>query len=405
MKMERDRYISYYKDANFLRFKQFSLERDILRIAAGLFEAEKSIKTGSNISKVSIPISYETYIKIDAKRLQRVLEELVLLILYENLKVEIAAVDDLTGRVHKTVTFPQKETIILFSGGVDSYAGLKMAEQKYESLLGIFVAHNDQSRIINIVHELKRTIITEIKTLYAPGMGSLGYSQLRGFLYVLYGGAILNVCAGKNLLVTECGPTMYQPLFSPYDSITYTTHPYVLKAALEVLKIILPFKPRIIIPFEDLTKAEIISNSGIKDFSETHSCLSQRFGDHDGTCFGCVTKRLSCLINGVKDVAYNKDVFQPSANQDNLLNLLVFSEELVDHYDRLPYFQRDKIDEFKKLNLFTRFALDSLAGLMMAVDKKHFLYKRFVKRKKILEHRVSEIIKNPQKPDFTKAIV
>jgi len=99
-------------------------------------------------------------------------------------------------------------------------------------------------------------------------MGSMGYSQLRGFLYILFAGAYANLCKADKILVTECGPTMYQPLFSPYDSITYTTHPYVLKAAKDVLDLLLDSKPKIIIPFEDLTKAEVISNSGITDYSK-----------------------------------------------------------------------------------------------------------------------------------------
>ena len=44
MKKERDEHFSYYRESNFLRYKQFFLERDILRIAFSLFEAEKELK-------------------------------------------------------------------------------------------------------------------------------------------------------------------------------------------------------------------------------------------------------------------------------------------------------------------------------------------------------------------------
>jgi 7-cyano-7-deazaguanine synthase in queuosine biosynthesis len=371
MKKERDKYFSYYKESNFLRYKQFYLERDILRIAFSLFEAEKSLKKNGLISNIPILISKQTFSRIDVVKLKQILEELFLLIMLEDVSVEIKDTFDIRGRVRKRVDFPKKDAIVLFSAGVDSYSGIKLAETKYKNLFGLFVAHNDQPRIINIVETMKPNIGTEIHTLYAPGMGSMGYSQLRGFLYILCGGVYANLCKANKILVTECGPTMYQPLFSPYDSITYTTHPYVLKAAKDVLDLLLDFKPKIIIPFEDLTKAEVISNSGITDYSNTHSCISQRFGDHDGTCFGCVIKKLACLVSGVRDVKYNKDVFDEEVNQDNLLNVLAYSEDLISNYENMPSFQKEKIEEFDKKDLFQRNALDNLAGLMLGVGKKH----------------------------------
>lgn len=405
MKKERDKHFSYYRESNFLRYKQFFLERDILRIAFSLFEAEKRLKKNGSIGNIPILLSMQTFRRIDVARLKEILEELFLLIMLEDVPVEIKDVYDIGGRVRKRVRFTKKEAVVLFSAGVDSYSGIKLAETQYKDLLGLFVAHNDQTRIINIVERMKPLINTEIHTLYAPGMGSQGYSQLRGFLYILAAGAYANLCQADNILVTECGPTMYQPLFSTYDSITYTTHPYVLKAAKDVLGLLLDSKVKIIIPFEDLTKAEVISNSGIKDYSTTHSCISQRFGDHDGTCFGCVIKKMACLVSGVKDVTYNKNVFEESANQDNLLNALTFSDYLINDFDNMLPFQKEKIEEFNKHDLFKRYALDNLAGLMLGVQEKHFLYKRFVgTKKKLLEERIHQVRENKKTPDFNKCV-
>lgn len=404
MKKERDKYFSYYKESNFLRYKQFYLERDILRIAFSLFEAEKSLKKNGLTSNIPILLSKQTFNRIDVGKLKQILEELFLLIMLEDVSVEIKDTFDTKGRIRKRVDFPKKEAIVLFSAGVDSYSGIKLAEAIYKNLLGLFVAHNDQPRIINIVEKMKPNIGTEIRTFYAPGMGSMGYSQLRGFLYILCGGAYANLCKASKILVTECGPTMYQPLFSPYDSITYTTHPYVLKAAKDVLDLLLDFKPKIIIPFEDLTKAEVISNSGITDYNKTHSCISQRFGEHDGTCFGCVIKKLACLVSGVRDVKYNKDVFDEEANQDNLLNVLAYSEDLISNYENMPSFQKEKIEEFDKKDLFQRNALDNLAGLMLGVGKKHPLYKRYISGEDILNARISQVRENRKRPDFNKCV-
>jgi len=404
IKKERDRYFSYRLESNFLRYKQFFLERDILRVAFSLFEAEKTLKKDGSIESITVLLSRQTFGRVDVAKLKRVLEELFLLIMLEDVPVEIKDTQDIKGRVRKRVSFPKKDAIVLFSAGVDSYSGVKLSEGKYKNLLGLFVAHNDQARIIRIVEDMKPLLNTEIRTLYAPGMGSTGFSQLRGFLYILSAGVYANLCKADKILVTECGPTMYQPLFSTYDSITYTTHPYVLKAAKDVLDIILGYRVDVIIPFEDLTKAEVISNSGVADYSKTHSCVSQRFGDHDGSCFGCVIKKLASLVSGVKDVAYNRNIFDVNTKQDNLLQLLAYSDSLLNNYEHMPSFQKEKIEEFGKKDLFQRYALDNLAGLMLGTDKKNSLYKRFISKDGILRERISRIRENVKKPDFSKCV-
>jgi 7-cyano-7-deazaguanine synthase in queuosine biosynthesis len=405
MKKERDKNFSYYKEANFLRYKQFNLERDILRVAFCIFEAEKKIKHGEILNKLSIPLSVETFNRIDLNKLKEVLEELLLLVLVEDIKIDFEKIDDIKGRVTKKYPFEKREVICLFSGGVDSYSGITLAEKKYNNIMGLFVAHNDQSRIIRIINDFKKKIKTPIRTIYAPPMESEGYSQFRGFLYVLSGGVYANLTGANKILVTECGPTMYQPLFSPYDSITYTTHPYVMKAAKEVLEIFIK-KIDIITPFEDLTKAEVMANSKINDFSLTHSCITQRRGDHCGTCFGCVIKKLAEPVAGIKGVKYNKDIFDLGVDRDNITNVLEFSEKLILNKDKIPGFQREKIDEFNKWDLFTRYALDNLAGLILGAPKDNDLIKRFIDKEILLliKDRINDVRRNKYKPNFDKKI-
>lgn len=405
MKKERDKYFSYYKEGNFLRYKQFSLERDVLRVAYYIFEAEKIIKRGETLSKLVIPLSEETFDRINLKKLKEVLEELLLLVLVEDTEVGFKKIDDTKRRVTKKFQFEKKEVICLFSGGVDSYAGITVAEKKYNSMIGLFVAHNDQVRIIKIINDLKKNIKTLIRTIYAPPMESEGYSQFRGFLYVLAGGVYANLTGANKILVTECGPTMYQPLFSPYDSITYTTHPYVMKVAKDVLEIFIR-KIDIITPFEDLTKAEVMANSEIKDFSATHSCITQRRGDHCGVCFGCVIKKLAEPVAGVIGVKYNKDIFNTEVDRDNIINILEFSEKLILDKDKIPGFQREKIDEFDKWDLFIRYALDNLAGLMLATNKNNDLANRFITSELLpnIKIRIKDVRNNVKKPDFDNII-
>jgi 7-cyano-7-deazaguanine synthase in queuosine biosynthesis len=406
MKKLRDKYFSYYKEGNFLRYKQFFLERDILRIAYYIFETEKKIKQGEKVTKVIIPLSESTYKNKNLNALRSVLEELLLLILCEDIQIDFKEINDLKRRINRDYPVEKVDAICLFSGGVDSYAGITLAEKKYQKIIGVFVAHNDQVRIIKIINEFKGKIKTPIKTIYAPSMESEGYSQFRGFLYILSGGVYANLADTNKILVTECGPTMYQPLFSPYDSITYTTHPYVLKSAKDVLEILLEKETEIIIPFENLTKAEVIANSHMDDFSKTHSCITQRRGDHCGTCFGCVIKKLAENVAGVKGVRYNKNIFEEGTNRDNIFNILKFSEDIILDKDKMPGFQKEKINEFNKWNLFNRYALDNLSGLMLSTEQNNDLFKRFISKdiEPLLTKRIQEVRENKYKPNFNKKV-
>jgi 7-cyano-7-deazaguanine synthase in queuosine biosynthesis len=405
MRNDFDKLLSFHKESNFLKFSQFYFERDILRIAATMFMAEMELKKKGRLERITIPLFTKTYQETEIKKLKQVLSELFLLILLEKVQIDITEFDDSKQRVFKAQEIPPSEAVILFSGGLDSYAGIKLAERIYKQLLAVFVAHSDQGRIISIVNKQKAGIKSTIKTVYAPPMGSSGYSQLRGFLYILSGAVYVNLCKTNQIIVTECGPTMYQTLFSPFDSITYTTHPYVLKAVKECINILFRREVKIVIPFENLTKAEVVAASDIKDFSAAHSCISQRFGNHDGTCFGCVVKRMASTVNDVKDVRYTHDMFDGATNQDNLLQLLQFSEDVLTNYKNMPLFQKEKIEEFGKQDLFRRFALDNFAAVMFSVEKHHPLYKKYVqKREKILDKRVTQIWDKELKPNFKKVV-
>jgi len=201
----------------------------------------------------------------------------------------------------------------------------------------------------------------------------------------LAAGAYSDITNANSLVISECGPTMYQPKFGLYDSITRTTHPVVVELAFRVLCILFERNIKFYLPFEDMTKAEVIALSNYpKFFSETHSCVSQRFGKHDGTCYGCIVRRLGAIVAGINDVEYIRDpLTDPKANTDNLLSLLMFSRDFLLDYERMPFYQIENIESYTKKDLFKRFALDIYAAI-------HILKKRKVK----LTEEVETLYKN-----------
>jgi hypothetical protein len=198
---------------------------------------------------------------------------------------------------------------------------------------------------------------------------------------MLLGGIYCNITDSNNLIVSECGTTMYQPQFSPFDDFTMTTHPIVMNKAKKMLEILLERKIKIILPFENMTKAEIVKLSPQKEnLKSTHSCVSGRFGQHDGTCYGCILRRIGFIASNVEDTNYYKNVFfDPTANSDNLLSLMRFCYDFLFDYDNLGDFSKTIIDVYNKNDLFRRTSLDVFSAL-------YVLFKKTKKRNYFLDN-------------------
>lgn len=205
-------------------------------------------------------------------------------------------------------------------------------------------------------------------------MGSMGYSQLRGLLYTLYGSIYVSLLNADNLVIGECGPTMYQPRFSPYDTVTMTTHPYVMQTAKKIIDILLKRDINIIIPYENMTKAEVIQASPYKEFYPySHSCITTRFGNNEGNCYGCIIRRLGFLVAGIEDCKYLYDPIGNSKyNADNLASLLRFNYDFLFDFKEMPFYAKQTIESFDKQDLLFRFSLDTFSAL--------YLYKSLKRR-------------------------
>jgi 7-cyano-7-deazaguanine synthase in queuosine biosynthesis len=403
----------------FIKKRGYYLERDILRLATVVFNIEKNLKEGLLLPEIiELPLSNETYELIDRDKMKEDIESLIAFVLFKQVNLKIIPIDDTRYRRKVEYPFKESDTICLFSGGVDSLSGLLNARLKFgEGISGVFVAHNDQNWTISIVDKLTKLINqTEnisIERIYAPPMGSTGYSQLRGFLYCLCGGIYAKLKNSKRIIISECGPTMYQVYFSPFDTITMTTHPFVLKKAKEITENILQRKIEYVLPFENLTKAEvarIVPTPALLPY--THSCISQRFGKNDGTCYGCITRRLGLLAANIQDAKYERNpLVDKNANADHLLNLLRFSSDVLTDYESLPDYSKENIEEYGKHNLFRRFALDNYLGILKVPQtKRNPVLSRLVSdtlkdiKQAEIEERSEQLNASKIKPDFTRMV-
>lgn len=379
-----------------------------LAVAHFVFEIEKHTKEGI-LRRADLPLYKGPF---DFPSLKHTLEALLVYVLVEDINIHFRKVRLKNSSPPFPPSTESTPSVCLFSGGTDSFVGLLLANQRLRNVEAVFCAHSDQSRIIHIVKMLHKKVFERegipIRKLGVSPVGTSGYAQLRGFLYIVSAAAWMHVLNGSTLIVTECGPTMYQPQFSPFDSVTMTTHPVVMDYARDVIKILLGRDVQIITPFENLTKAETLAicpnPNGLK---YTHSCISQRFGRHDGTCYGCVIRRLAAIAANVPDVRYNKNpIIDRKANSGNLLSLMVFCFDILTHYNDMPSFQTENIEAYGKQDLFKRFALDNFAAIHCLLRERRrvrsslrHLYKALVNE--IGEHTLDKRLKILREGKFT----
>jgi 7-cyano-7-deazaguanine synthase in queuosine biosynthesis len=384
-------------------------------VGSAVFEAEQRLRS-SRVRNLIIPFYQSTTQRYDLTALADLVHELLIFTIAEDINVEFRP-----EKTQLTLDYYQPtqpiSNICLFSGGTDSYSGLLLTQKKIGGVEGVFCAHADQSRIVRIVNNLQTKVFQPmgipIVKFGVPAITARGYAQLRGFLYLLSATAVVQKVTARRIVVTECGPTMYQPRFSPLDSITMTTHPFVVRTAAKVASLLLQRQIDVITPFENLTKAEVIAVSPEKHgLKRTHSCISQRFGSHDGTCYGCIIRRLATIAADVDDVKYNKNPISDSnASAGNLYALLNYCYDVLIDFDEMQEYETGAIREYGKRDLFRRFALDNFA----AIHKLHLGNKRVVAPvrdlyqnltgkigHRILDQRLRHLTQPRIIPDFTK---
>jgi hypothetical protein len=420
-------------------FTQDKLEinGDLFTIASAIFELENKLKE-FKVKEIKIPISKKTAEEIDSDKVSVILSEIVNFLIKKIVKINIHS-QPVRGK--GTITYQEKEcsnNICLFSGGIDSYSGILNTKKELGSVLGIFIRHPDFTNLKVVFEKLYNLVLRPneipLRYLRAPPHG-INIHQTRGFLYLAFAAVFANVFDSKNIIISECGPTMYQPRFLPLDNVTLTTNPILLKYTKDFLKAFNINIEKIIIPNENLTKAEVIASSPFKEFIKyTNSCTTSRLASsevsHDGKCYGCVARKLSCALCNVEDAKYAYDVFSMnignkinvfgknriinSSHCENAFSLIRFAADILTDFDKLPPYTKENIISFGKEDLFRRFALDVIAALYILFEKNKQSKNNIIKtmyeniRRTIsreqLTNRIDEIIECKIKPDFNNFI-
>ena len=346
---------------------QQTASRALLTIGHAIFEFERLLKNES-LSHLDIVVEKVWADQKSKKKIEACIERFISYVFLSETKVRLKSIASTIDMGFGGEESSGVDTICLFSGGVDSLSGILSKSIRPSKTAAVFCSHIYQARVVHLVREFQDTLLSEIGIpLYevpVPAIDAAGYAQSRGLLYVLAAASVAAALSAKRIVVSECGPTMYQPRFGPADQVTMTTHPFVMNRAMELINEISP-ELTLEVPFEDNTKAEVMALCSKPAWIQrSHSCISQRLTVHDGTCYGCVIRRLASIATSIPDTNYqNNPLIDENAHCGNLLAVLDFCGDFLIDPDGIPSYQRQLVDQYGKFDLYKRFSLDNYAAL------------------------------------------
>lgn len=418
--------------AEFLKLNPFvsELDLDLADVASSLFLCESLKNKGEVTLDDWILFSVNRFHVWNRVEVKQVIQDILSFMVKARPPIRFKAAQR-RRRPRKREVPKRKDLVTLFSGGVDSLSGILNVQTTNGLTSGVFVNHGMLS---SIVKNLEKNVLDrydinvfQINIQRSP---AAGIQQLRGFVYLAFGAIVARILETNKIFITESGPVMYQPLFIPTDLVTLTTHPTLISLSKQLFKELYDIEFQFYAPFEDITKAEVISLCPEHDAIQyTNSCISTRFAysryTHCGNCYGCLARRLSCLVAGVKDAEYGRDVLVQDVNErskggwrgkiqsSNLTDLMLlvrFARDVLE--EKLADYTLFKIREFDKEFLFQRFALDIISGVYILYGKNKIGRNSYVKdffkqcmqdgvvSRDMLEDRVAEVREKKYKPNF-----
>lgn len=284
-------------------------------------------------------------------------------------------------RIEKCNPIKKYDACSLFSDGIDSFITFLEA-RKHGRIFGVAIAHN--SRIKRNIDKIKGLIPNAKIYLFnllrrTPIRAKSSLQQTRGFMYLCVAATYSEIHKTNKIIVGECGPVMYQPRFLPSDDVTRTTNLAMLRASERLFSDVFDTKFKILTPFENNTKAEMISllPNEIKKNKMNYfsSCLRSTYTrkKNCGKCYSCLLRKLSSVVAGATDMEFDSDIliYDSSSIKDlkDLIPFLQFCKNVLNDFSGIDREIRYVIEDAGKENLFRRYSLDVMSGLYLLYIK------------------------------------
>ena len=221
------------------------------------------------------------------------------------------------------------DQVMMFSGGLDSFAGAVEAVLKHGKRVAL-VSHQSSTLVTGFQAKLVRALkhragqdkLLHVRVKLTRGSHRpVEFTQrTRSFLFSVLGFLVAHLFGKRDVTFYENGiVSMNLPLAEHVlgTRATRTTHPRVLAELGGLFSRVLASDVRVLNPFFWDTKAEVIrriADAGCGDFiPSTFSCANvraaNRVGRHCGTCSQCLDRRFGVL-------AAECATFEPASNYD-----------------------------------------------------------------------------------------
>ena len=365
-------------------------EKDLANFAAFLFEMETLIRKKSRAGESNVlpkKVTFTVHSETDGET-KNLMENIFAFLLEYHPKFQIN--EKIESGMDETThgqTVEKIEAVCLYSGGLDSTIGYFGAKTKFNNFKLVFVDH-EIHKIAGYVNKLAKELNFEKDLLKATSFsgGSDFLQQTRGFMYLTAAAIYANHLGSDRVIISECGVTKYQPNISIADEITKTTHPYMLKLAAALFKK-KGINVAISMPFDDLTKAEMVSlySDQIDLLKTTYSCRGGfRIASDNkvecGYCMSCLIKNIALTyVTGQKQEQFVLDPLTHKCSYfvensgkhtglnysklETVMRLIDFTSSVLRSDGSIHQATLDSIEDYNKLDLFRRYSEDTIYGL------------------------------------------
>ena len=295
-----------------------SLVDDLVNIALATFTADLATRRDVYVPaknrneegrffsrKISIKIPVTDKEKWDS--LKSSLEKTVSYMTYDTIKYTFIPMKKSKVEIKKEKT--SFDSVALFSGGLDSFAGSFYLSDKFKPFF-VSINHGKINDLLNEAYkqspvENNKTIV-KVKKQVVKGRDFPESTQFsRSFVYLSIAVAIAISKGVKKIFVPENGVIANQIGLNEEKFGTRTVHPKYLNYFNELVNSLFGLNFEIENPFNYLTKAEVVSHIKNKEgISKTVSCAHpSRFKStqYCGMCMPCILRIISISCNDISN--------------------------------------------------------------------------------------------------------
>jgi 7-cyano-7-deazaguanine synthase in queuosine biosynthesis len=314
-----------------------SLDEDLLRFASYVYAADLAIKRRDREQHIrSITLSVPI-VNIHAfRQVHRQIEEALTILSRDNWTLQFSSTSGGQPAANRNWRVKQNSTL-MFSGGLDSFAGsIQILQKDDEITLVSHATHNRtvktaQTALADSVKVFSKKTVDHIQiNIFGRNSGGLTFprdderedtQRLRSFLFASLAAVAARLNGSRRIVVmAENGQfAIHLPLSEARigSFSTHTAHPKFLLQMQNILRELYTCDDlEVVNPFVHSTKAEVVGILPKQLHNEIPSSTScwraSRVAvshTHCGVCIPCICRRIALEINGIKLNEYERDLF------------------------------------------------------------------------------------------------